>query len=109
MSVTIAISEFDYTCRALLLPPSNTSYEKVMCRSTLNCGTPVELQYYGSSLGRQDICCHCCAEEVEVLPELKDKYLTVLPICKECIGKGIPLVVKRPYGKNKNIKKKSTK
>ena len=106
ISVTIAVSEFDYTCGAPLLPPSNTSYEKVMCRSTLNCGTPVELQYYGSSLGRQDICCHCCAEEVEVLPELKDKYQTVLPICKECIGKGKPPVVKRPYGKNI---KKSTK
>ena len=100
ISITITVSEFDYSCGAPLLPPSNNSYKKVMCRSTLNCGMPIELQYYGSSLGRQDICSYCCTEETEVLPELKQKYKTVLPICKECIGKGKLPVVKRPFGRN---------
>ena len=38
ISVTITVSEFDYTCGAPLLTPSNTSYKKVICRSTLHCG-----------------------------------------------------------------------
>jgi len=41
-SVTISISEYEYTCGSPLLPPTNSMYKKVMCRLNVNCNSHVE-------------------------------------------------------------------
>ena len=99
-SVAVAMSEFDYTCGSVLLPPENPMYKKIMCRSELTCETPVELQHYTSGLGLIDLCAHCATETGEVNADLKKKFKTVLPICKNCKDTGKSAIVQRPYGKN---------
>jgi len=101
MTVVLATSEYDYTCGGPLLPPCNTMYKNVMCRTSIACGSPVEMQYYASNLGRIDICCFCVAENCSDDNDLKKKYKTVLPACKICVEKGETIIVARPYGSKK--------
>lgn len=97
LSVVLATSEFDYTCGSPLLPPQNNLYKTVMCRSNMTCSFPVELQYYSSGLGRNDICCLCADEDAEVDQELKKTYKTVLPLCDNCKNQGKTSIVSRPF------------
>lgn len=99
VSLVTSMSEYDYTCGAPVLPPSNTLHNKVMVRAFLTCSMPVEIPYYGSELGRTDTCAHCAAEEAETDQELKKKHKTVLPICIACREAGKTPVLQRPYGK----------
>lgn len=101
VSVVISLSEYDYTCGSALLPPSHPLAHKIMCRDNLSCATPVEIPFYGSGIGRLDICCFCGTEGGEVDTELKRKYKTVLPICHTCRENGKLLIVQRPYGRGK--------
>ena len=98
VSLVTSMSEYDYTCGAPVLPPSNTLHSKVMVRAFLTCSMPVEIPYYGSELGKKDICAHCVAEEAEIDQELKKKYKTVLPICIAC-EEGKTPVLQCPFGK----------
>lgn len=100
-SITISISEYEYTCGSPLLPPTNSLYKKVMCRVNLNCNSHIELAYYGSGLGQLDICSVCTEPEAETNIELKKQYKSVLPICRSCVSKGMEPFVQRPYGKSK--------
>ena len=99
MSLTFAISDYEYSCGSILLPPSNPDYKSIMCRSGICCETPIQLPYYTSGLGKTDLCCYCAAEDGEVDQELKRKYKTVLPLCAACKKNGKHPVVQRPYGK----------
>ena len=87
VSLVVSLSEYDYTCGA------------VMVRASLTCAMPVEIPNYGSELGRRDICALCAAEEAETDQELKKKYKTVLPICITCKEVGKTPVIQRPFGK----------
>lgn len=100
-SVTISISEYEYTCGSPLLPPTNSMYKKVMCRLNVNCNSHVELAYYGSGLGQLDVCSVCGGPEADTNVELKKQYKTVLPLCKTCECKGISPFIQRPYRKSK--------
>lgn len=97
MSVALATSEFEYTCGSPLLPPQNNLYKTVMCRANITCSFPVELQYYSSGMGRNDICCLCATENATVDQELKKKFKSVLPLCDICQNQGGNSVVARPY------------
>lgn len=97
MSVVISTSEFDYTCGSPLLPPNNNLYKNVMCRSNITCAFPIELQYYSSGIGRNDICCLCANDNATLDMELKKKFKTVLPLCNSCKTEGKNTVVARPF------------
>jgi hypothetical protein len=97
-TVITSMSEYDFSCGAVLLPPSNPLHGKVMTRSSLTCESPVELAYYSSGLGQTDLCC-CCCNAGEVNQELKKSYKTVLPLCQECASDGKEPITQRPYGK----------
>lgn len=96
VSLVVPMSEYDYTCGAPVLPPSNAFSSNVVVRASLTCTMPVEIPYYGSELGRRDI---CAAEEAETDQELKKKYKTVLPICIACKEEGKTPVLQCPFGK----------
>jgi hypothetical protein len=95
--VILATSEYEYTCGSPLLPPRNKLYRTIMCRANITCSFPVELQYYSSGLGRNDICCLCSNDNAEVDQELRKKYKTVLPLCEICKSQGKKTVLARPF------------
>lgn len=61
-SVVICLSEYDYTCGSMLLPPENPVFKNIMTQTDITCQSPVELQYYSSGLGLADLCAHCWFE-----------------------------------------------
>lgn len=99
MSLSLAMSEYDYTCGSILLPPSNTMFKTVMCRTGITCETPIQLPFYSSGLGKLDLCCYCASDDGEYDQDLRKIYMTVLPVCRECLQKGKQAIVQRPYGK----------
>ena len=101
MTVTLALSEFDYSCGAPLLPITCPLARSVMCRAALGCATPVEVPYYTSAIGRIDVCAFCGAEEAVVDGDLKKKFKTVLPLCIACRNEGKEPIVHRPFGSAK--------
>ncbi|XP_014676567.1 PREDICTED: uncharacterized protein LOC106816458 [Priapulus caudatus] len=101
LTLTLVMSEYDYTCGAPLLPPTCSISKTVMCRTGISCGCPVENPYYTSAIGRLDICAFCAAEEAEVNAEMKKKFKTVLPLCADCCEEGRKAIVYRPFGNRK--------
>ena len=101
LSLTLALSEHEYSCGAPILPPNSSLLKSVQCRSGLACSLPVEVAYYSSNIGRLDICAHCGSEEAVVDLELKKKFKTVLPLCGVCDDTGLKAIVLRPYGKKR--------
>jgi hypothetical protein len=101
LTVTLAISEYDYTCGAPLLPPTCSFAKSILCRLSIGCATPVEVPFYSSSVGRVDLCAYCAMEEAVVDTELKKKFKTVLPLCIRCRNDGKQAIVYRPYGKRR--------
>ena len=99
MALALAMSEFDYTCGAPLLPQDHTMARKLVVRPTLKCSVPVEIPYYGAALGAVDICSFCGGEGADPKTDLKKQFKTVLPICVNCESKGNKAIVARPYGK----------
>lgn len=99
-SVVIGLSEYDYTCGSMLLPPENPMFKNIMTRTDITCQSPVELQYYSSGLGLADLCAHCGFNSGQVSTDLLKRYKTVLPLCDECKDSGKSVIVQRPYGKN---------
>ena len=67
-----------------------------MTHKNITCSLPVEISYYGTNLGRNDICCHCGIEEAETNLHLKESFQTVLPLCKDCEKIGKVPIVQRP-------------
>lgn len=98
MKLAVSISEADYCCGDHI---DTGSKDIAHVRLGISCRDVVELSYYSSSLGRNDVCCNCGGKEAEIPQELKGKYKTVLPICSECISAGFKTVCQRPFGKSK--------
>ena len=103
MTLILALSEFEYTCGAPVLPPNSSLAKTVMCKDNLGCATHVEIPYYGSSIGRLDICAHCGVPEALVNTDLKKRFKTVLPICDDCVSQGRESIVHRPYGRQNRL------
>ena len=101
LSLAIAVSAYEYTCGSFLLPPSSPLQSYITLRPQLQCSLPIEIPYFGASLGRKDLCAHCGDPDGVTDAELKKSYKTVLPICPECRNKGIKPIVQRPFGKRK--------
>ena len=96
LKLAVSISEADYCCGDHI----SVQNDNVHVRPGITCREPVKLSYYSSSLGRNDLCCHCGSTDAEVSQELKTKYKTVLPICNECKISGFEAICQRPYGIN---------
>ena len=107
MMIAKSISNYDYTCGSHLFSPSDTrklALSMVM-RPHLQCAMQIEICYYGSDVGRKDLCSHCGTEGAIVNAELKKSFKTVLPICDKCISDGKKPFTQRPFGKTKNQQK----
>ena len=58
-------------------------------REGINCTNPIEFAYY-SSKKFKIVCAHCGSDnDCTVDEELKQKFQTVLPLCKDCMAKNI--------------------
>jgi len=99
MSLALAMSEFDFSCGAPLLPPNHSMKNLLVVRPAISCASPVEIPYYGAQLGPVDICAFCGGEKADPKTDLKKKFKTVLPICNMCKNNGLQAIVARPYGK----------
>ena len=105
MLLAVALSEYEYSCGSNLIPPSCESLlQELTLNAHLTCQQPIEVAYYGSDVGRKDLCCRCGGVNGVVDPDLKKKFKTVLPICDACIADKKVAVTQRPYGKTKNTK-----
>ena len=69
-------------------------------RPLLQCAMKIEIPYYGSDVARVDKCyqSHCGGNNTVVSQELKQKFKTVLPMCKACLDNGKEPFPQRPYG-----------
>ena len=100
MQCALMLSEYDYSCGSPVCPPHNPLLGKVFSRLTMTCESFIENSYYGSDVGRKDVCCVCGGADATVDQELKKRYKTVLPMCSVCNEAGHTTVCQRPYGKN---------
>ena len=105
LALILAMSEYDYTCGAPILPPDNQLVKLCITKPNLTCAMTVQIPYYSSGIGRLDICCHCGIEEAHINEALKKSYKTVLPICDQCELEGKTAVTQYPYGK-KGLRRK---
>ncbi len=97
LSLTLAISNDDYTCGAQL-----HDSESIQTRVALTCADLIEVAYYSNKdLGRKDVCSYCAATGAYEDESLKERYRTVMPVCEACIQLGRKPYVARPYGKTK--------
>ena len=80
----MAMSEYDFSCGAPLLPPAHDLSNILVVRPGIGiiCSTPVEIPYYGAQLGPINICAHCGGEGADPKTDLK-KYLNCLAIMQE--------------------------
>lgn len=100
VELVAAVTEFDYTCGAPILPPGHPVLQfGVYTKANLRCADEVEIPYYSSRFGRLDICCQCGGEEAIVDQVAKQEYKTVLPLCPSCAENGLETIKQRPYGK----------
>ncbi|XP_076111455.1 uncharacterized protein LOC143079761 [Mytilus galloprovincialis] len=60
---------------------------KAFVRLQMSCTTHIEFAYYGSSVGRLDLCAQCVSPDTTKDPELLKKFKIVLPVCKACIDR----------------------
>ena len=75
ITLTTALSEYDFTCGSALLPPNISLSNKVMLRANLACATPIEVPFYHSGdLCKRDLCVCCAAEEAPTDQELLPQY-----------------------------------
>ena len=100
LQLALLISDFEYTCGSPLTPPDNQLHGSLLVRLSLDCSSTIETPYYSASVGRHDICYFCGATDALVDANLKEKFKTVLPVCKNCTDKGHAHPCFRPYGKN---------
>jgi hypothetical protein len=63
------------------------------------CADAIKIQYYSAELGRKDICCYCCNDNVVRDENLLKKFKTVLQLCKTCVDDGCEAISERPYAK----------
>lgn len=103
MMLAKSVSNYDYTCGSHLFPP--TEIRKLALsmalRPNLQCAMQIEISYYGSDIGRKDLCSHCAMEGGIVDAELKKRFKTVLPICDQCVANKKEAYTQRPYGPKK--------
>ena len=104
--LAVGLSEFEYSCGSSLFPPSvpGSLKQSMSLKPNLQCVMPVEISYYGSDLGRKDLCAYFGIEEALTDTELKKQFMTVLPLCIECREKGQTPIVQRPFGKKTDRK-----
>ena len=55
--------------------------------SSLQCAKQFEVSYYGSDVDRANKCNHSEGNNIVVSQELKQRFKTVLPMCKLCLYK----------------------
>ena len=96
LSLSILLSEHDYTCGSAVTIPSSTLHGRVFVRLPLSCDDSVELPYYSSRVGRMDVCGHCGNGDATVDQSLKKDYKTVIPMCDTCKGRGLEHICSRP-------------
>ncbi|XP_078327779.1 uncharacterized protein LOC144623250 [Crassostrea virginica] len=99
VQLAILLSDFKYTCGSPVTPPEHALHGKLFTRMNIHCGSPMEVAYYSSSIGRRDICYYCGATDAEANVELKKEFKTVLPLCQTCKDIGRQVATLRPYGK----------
>jgi hypothetical protein len=105
VSLKSLLAEIEYSCGDIISAPWMTDqahHNTVHTRLPMNCADPIEMQYYSADLGRKDICCYCCEDNVVRDDSLLKKFKTVLPLCKACNENGFEAVCQRPYGKDPN-------
>ena len=104
--LAVTLSEYEYSCGSELFPPNEASIlQSLTIKSHLSCNQPIEVAYYGSDVGRKDLCAYCASANAHKDAALTKKFKTVLPICEACIADGKDVVTQRPYGKSAKSKK----
>ncbi len=94
------------SARVIVLPPPLTAPDGKQFKTTLVCSSPIEPQYYGTTLVRfPPICYHCGIGEESLvnndsIQELKKQYTSVSPICLCYIVKAKSLV---PLNKRRRL------
>lgn len=108
LDLALLLSEYDYTCGAVITPPGHPLHGKVFTRIEMTCESYIELAFYSTSnnVGKKPgLCCYCAAENTPRDLDLISRYKTVLPICTQCKLTGYEPVCMRPFGKATKGKK----
>lgn len=100
-TVTIVLSELDFTCGAPALPAECPLGTKVLVREGLRCCMPVESQYWALQEHQPDLCAHCAGPGGIKPEESKKRFKRVSPICEDCLKKGLTPVQSMPLQKTK--------
>ena len=91
-----------YTCGGSLFPEASPCLDTVVVREALVCNSPIEVQYYKSTLVSFPGICYYCGMGAETLiddseiQELRESYATVLPICFLCKSEGKKIICRQP-------------
>ena len=88
LTVSIAVSEGNYTCGSALLSPDHLLTSTVSVRLAPSCGDLAEVAFYSQEFASQDECAHCGGVEGHGSPELSAKCKAVLPCCDSCLWCG---------------------
>ncbi len=97
------------SAREIVLPPPLTAPDGKQLKTTLVCSSPIEMQYYGTTLVRfPPICYHCGIGEESLvnndsIEELKKQYTIVSPICFLCYSEGKKPSCRLPLNKRRRL------
>ena len=82
-TVTMLLSQFDYTCGNHITPPSHSLHGFVVVRMDTNCSSPIEAPFHSSAWdeGTYDFTQYVGADRAERDAKLKQSFKTVFPIC----------------------------
>ena len=96
-ALAVALSDFDYSCGAAVMPGSSSLRDKILVRSELRCATPIESQYYKLDSAQRDMCSYCTSGNATKPLDFTKKFRQVLPICKICLDNGKKPICSLPY------------
>ena len=99
-----SISSFEYLCRAFLFSPNKMSKTAgtLRMRPSLQCAMQIDVPHYVWDVGRADKCSYCGGNNAVVSQELKQRFNTVLPMCKPCLDNGKEPFTQRPMEREKS-------
>jgi hypothetical protein len=102
LELTLLLSENDYTCGAVIIPPNHPLHGHVFTRLEMPCESYIELAFYSTTndiCKKPGLCCYCAAENTPRDQDLVSRFKTFLPLCTECKLAGHEVVCMRPFGK----------
>ena len=103
-ALQLALEDAVYVCGAPLFPPDHHLYSTLVVREDAECSTCIEPSYCSARCTYEQVC-YVCGDNnlLPLLPELKNKYQSVHPVCAQCKARGC---AERTRGEKKARKRK---